>query len=143
MTQCVKCKEIYLKMALHGKIFLSERHFFFLSGFSFMDTGDSQDSRGRREGTMFCSSKKIFQTFPRYLTLMALKFKKLDQSGRRSMYIYNSKWAFENKNSKSLSHDGKKTWKIYLDKTVASKLLTEKWLEKIFVKLWFREFNEN
>lgn len=74
---------------------------------------------------------------------MALKFKKLDEDGRRTIYIYNSKWAFGKKNSKTVSNDGEETWKVYLDETVASKLMTEKWLGKIFGKLRFREFNEN
>ena len=71
--------------------YFSQKDIFFLSGFSFTDTDDSQDSRGRREGTIFCFTKKLFQALSRYLILTALKFKKLDENGRRTMYIYNSK----------------------------------------------------
>ena len=71
--------------------YFSQKDIFFLSGFSFTETDDSQNSRGRREGTIFCFTKNLFQALSRYLILMALKFKKLDEDGRRTIYIYNSK----------------------------------------------------
>ena len=146
------CKYIWLNALNERKVmvrwpymvkYFSQKDIFFLSGFSFTDTDNSQDSRGRREGTIFCFTKKLFQALSRYLILTGIKFKKLDENGRRTMYIYNSKWAFGNKNSKTVSNDGEETWKVYLDETVASKLMTENWLGKIFGKLRFREFNEN
>ena len=52
-------KMLKLEAAIRGvllkKMFLKISQFFFLSGFSFTDTDDSQDSRGR-EGTIFYST---------------------------------------------------------------------------------------
>ena len=48
-------REVDIKQDIFQGDSLSPFFFFFLSGFSFTDTGDAQDSRGR-EGTIFYST---------------------------------------------------------------------------------------